>query len=96
MENKKDFLVSVEKVIRVSLDMDKYQGEALEQVVGYWGFDRNNYENDQEILEEIVKDIALTHVRDGNSKDMEGFVVNGHTSRHIDTHLDIKEIIMKL
>lgn len=90
MKNKKEFLVSVEKVIKVTLDMDKYQGEILKQIVDLWGYEEGYYEDDQEILEEIVKDIAIVHVRDGDLQDIEGLAIDGHISKDVDTHIEIK------
>jgi hypothetical protein len=92
LKNTREFIVKVEKEIKVTLDMDLYTKENLAQINEFWGYDKNEME-EEEIIEEAVNDIAHQFEKDGYlDKDLEGFPSNGQTCKNTNYSMSIKEI----
>ena len=73
MENKKEFLVTIEHVVKVTIDMNKYTDEALRQYNEYWGLNEDN--DREETLIELAEHIAKYFNKNGYlDKDLEGVV----------------------
>ena len=92
MANIREFKVVVEKELKVTLDMDKYDKQTLDQLRSIWG---DNYLDftDEEMIEESVSDLANTFMRDGYlDEELEEFPTNGQKCIETNVRLDVEEI----
>ena len=86
------FKVRVEKELKVTLDMNRYNEENLNSIRGIWGYGKDDF-TDEEIIEECVTDLANIYLRDGYLDDnLEEFPIEGQICEQANEFMDVEEI----
>jgi hypothetical protein len=91
LTNERKYKITIEKEIEVTLDLDKYSSDILDQIKGYWGYDEDMTPN--EVLKEAAEDLALQFSRDGYlDKNIEGFPCGAQICKDIDMSIETEEL----
>lgn len=90
MKSPKEFKVKIEKEITVTLDMDKYSGDTLEELKSFWEFDGNF--SQEEVITEMLGIIINNFESKGYfDEEMEGVPKDGQSLEIVDDHYYIEE-----